>query len=141
MDWSFRLYFHIKTLKVINENIYIYRQQRKGSITNQVKSRNIESLYNIIHYWYNYSYQDNTFKIAYLNYLAYHYVILLTIINKKNCNQEMKKKIYDLQPILKYSENHKVKICNKLFKITGKQIGILILKLYIKLKNKGLVKL
>lgn len=141
LDWSLRLYLKIETIEDINKDVYVYRQQRKGSITNKIGTKNIIDLYNIIKYWYEFEYENKKYQDAYLNYLAYHYVILLTIINKKNCDKEMKKNIYSLINLLNYSENNKVKYCNKLFKIFGKKISILILKIYIFLKNKGLIKI
>lgn len=48
IDWSLGLYLKAKSLKEINKNLYVYRQQRKGSITSKLKENNIVSLYNII---------------------------------------------------------------------------------------------
>lgn len=141
LDWSLRLYLNIKTIEDINEDVYVYRQQRKGSITSKIKQKNIMDLYNIIHNWYNYEYEDKRYRDVYYNYLAYHYITLLCLINKKNCSKELKKRIYDMKELLDYTENNKVKLCQKLFKMVGKRGGILILKMYIYLKNKGIVKI
>jgi len=141
IDWSLKVYLHAKSLKVTNENVYIYRQQRPGSISSRVKEKSVISLFNIIKYWYNYEYDNVYIKRIYLNYLAYQYTILLTIISKKNCNNQLKKEIYSLKDLLNYSENYKVKMCNKIFKIFGIKLGRYILKMYIYLKNKGLIKL
>lgn len=141
MDWTFRLYQEINTYSILNEDVYIYRQSRKGSITNKIKKKNIEDLYSIINYWFKYDYKEDLIKNAYLNYLAYHYVILITLINKSNCDKEMKKKIYALDGIMNYSNNKKVKMCKNLFKFTGRIIGLKILKMYIYLKDLGIVKI
>lgn len=141
MDWTFRLYEKISSYDILNEDVYIYRQARKGSITNKIKNKNVVDLFGIIKYWYNYDYKSDKLKEAYLNYLAYHYVILITLLNKENCSKELKKDIYKLQDILKYSNNKKVKMCSKLFSIFGKKISIKILRFYIYLKNLGLIKL
>lgn len=141
IDWSLKLYLHIKSLTVINQNVYVYRQQRAGSITNSTSEKNILSLFKIIQYWYKYEYSNKKIKEIYLNYLAYQYIILLTIINRKNCNKALKEEIYLLKEILKNNENYKVKISNKIFKVFGYNIGIFILKSYLVFKNKGLVKI
>lgn len=141
IDWSLKLYLHIKSLKVINKNVYVYRQQRAGSITNSTSEKNILSLFKIIKYWYQYEYSNKKIKEIYLNYLAYQYIILLTIINRKNCNKALKEEIYLLKEILKNNENYKVKISNKIFKVFGYNVGILILKSYLLFKNKGLIKI
>lgn len=141
LDWSLRLYLKIQSIQDINQDIYVYRQQRKGSITNKIGKKNILDLYNILYYWYHYEYEKEQFKIAYYNYLAYHYVILLMLINKYNCDKELKSKIYALEDLLNYSENNKVRLCNRLFNTFGKKTGIYILKIYNFLKNKGLIKI
>lgn len=141
IDWSLKLYLHSNSIKIINEEIYVYRQQRKGSITSNIKNKNIISLYKIIKYWYNFDYSNSQYREVYINYLAYQYTILLTILNNKNCSKKLRKDIYKLESILKYSNNKKVILCNKLFKLVGKKIGIIILKMYLFLKNKGIIKL
>ncbi len=141
IDWSLKLYLNVKSMKVINEDVYVYRQQRVGSITNTINEKNVFSLFKIIEYWYKYEYLNERIKEIYLNYLAYEYVILLTIINKKNCRNELKNKIYQLKEILKNNENYKVKMSNKIFKVFGYNVGVLILKNYLFLKNKGLIKI
>lgn len=141
IDWSLKLYLHIKSLKVINQDIYVYRQQRAGSITNSISEKSILSLFKIIKYWYNYEYSNTKIKIIYLNYLAYQYIILLTIMNGKNCNSALKQEIYQLKDILKNDANYRVKISNRIFKIFGYNLGILILKCYLVLKNKGIIKI
>ena len=136
-----KLYLHIKSLKVINQDIYVYRQQRAGSITNSISEKSILSLFKIIKYWYNYEYSNTKIKIIYLNYLAYQYIILLTIMNGKNCNSALKQEIYQLKDILKNDANYRVKMSNRIFKIFGYNLGILILKCYLVLKNKGIIKI
>ena len=141
IDWSLRLYLLINSIYTINLNLYVYRQDREGSITNTGNNKSIVSLYNIIKRWKKYSYPSEEIKNIFLNYLAYQYAILITIVNKNNCSKKIKKEIYSMKDILKYSENYKVKKCNLVINYLGFEIGIYILKLYLKLKNKGLIKL
>lgn len=141
IDWSLRLFMKVKSFKVINENVYVYRQQREGSITTTVKPKTIESLYKIISYWLDYNYEDNEYKEAYMNYMAYEYVVLLGLMNSKNCNKELKKKIYSLKHILIYDKNRKVKIAKKCFKVFGIKFGRVFLKLYLFLKNNNILKI
>ena len=138
IDWSLNLYLHTNSLKVINENIYVYRQQRSGSITNIGGEKSIKSLYYIIKYWYDYSYMNEVTKNTYLNYLAYQYVILLVTASKNRYGKGLRNEIYSLRNILNYSENYKVKLVNKIFKLFGYKIGIMILKIYLLLRSKGL---
>lgn len=141
IDWSLKLYLNVKSIATINKEIYVYRQQRKGSITNKVNTQNISSIKYILKYWVNFNYKDEKIKRLYFNYLAYQYIILLTIINRRNCNKNLKKEIYDLKFLLKYDNNYKVKLSNKIYKLFGISIGTNILKIYLLLKNKGILKL
>jgi len=141
IDWSLRLYFCVNSIEIINKDFYVYRQQREGSVSSKFKEKNITSLYYIIDYWYNYKYLDEKIKENYLNYLSYQYLILISSINKNNCDKELKRKIYKLKSILNYSDNFKVRMSNKAIKLFGFTIGVSILKIYIFLKNKGLVKI
>lgn len=141
MEWMLKVYSKVKSIKYIDKNIYMYRQQRKGSITNIVKSQNIDCLFSIIKTWYDYDFKNEDQKSLYLSFLAYHYLILITEINKNNCSKTLKKEIYEYKNILEYDCNNKVKMCNKLIKVVGLKISILIFRLYIKLKNKGFIRL
>lgn len=141
IDWSLGLYLKAKSLKEINKNLYVYRQQRKGSITSKLKENNIVSLYNIITKWYNYEYENDKQRVIYMNYLAYQYAILICGINKFNCSKKLKKEIFAMKSILDYNSNYKVKIVKKVLDIMGINLGRYIMKLYLVLKNKGIVKI
>ena len=141
IDWSLRIYLNSNSIKLCNEEIYMYRQRRSGSITRKIKNKNIVSLFSIIKKWYNYEYTNEKIKNIYMNYIAYQYSILLTLMNNKNCDKELKKEIYKYSDILKYDENYKVKMSNKIFKIFGIRIGRYFLKMYLFFKNIGMIKL
>lgn len=141
IDWSFRVYMHATTIDYIDDEVYAYRQHRNGSVTFKPSTKAIESLLFILKKWINYNYNDISFKSLFYNYLAYQYIILLTIINNKNCTKKNKREIYELKFILKYDKNRKVRLSNKLFSIFGLRIGSKLLKIYIYLKNKGILKI
>lgn len=141
IKWSLKLYHVINNIFIINEEIYVYRQQRANSITTKTNQKSIESLLKIIQYWYTYRYSSKEEMEMYYNYLAYQYVILLTIINNKNCSIENRNIIYSYKELLKYEKNYKVKLSNKIFKVFGIKKGAYILKIYLKFKNKGLIKI
>lgn len=141
IDWSLKLYLKAQAIQVVNEEIYIYRQQRPGSITTTCKPDSIRSLFCIIKKWYEYDYPDEEIKKIYLNYLAYQYLILLTINNKTNCDATLRTEIYQLKDILNYSANFKVKMANRVFKFTGIRLGVYILKLYWALRKRNMIKI
>ncbi len=141
IDWSLKLYSHCNSIKLINEDIYVYRQQREGSVTTNLSKNNIDSLFYIIKFWSEKEYNNLKLKNIYLNYLAYQYTILLALINKQNCSRKKYKEILTYKYVLENSESHKVKMCNIIFKIFGISLGRYILKSYVFLKNKGIIKL
>lgn len=141
IDWSLKLYLRARTIQIVNEEIYIYRQQRPGSITTTCNSDSIKSLFFIIKKWYEYDYPDEEIKNIYFNYLAYQYLILLTTYNKNNCDAALKTQIYQLKDILKHSANFKVNMANRVFKLMGIRLGVYALKFYWVLRKRNIIKI
>lgn len=139
IDWSLIVFKYTKSVYVLNEPIYVYRKQRTGSTTSFYNFRKTESCYNIIKKWCNYCNAGEKHGDLYLNYIAYQYIILLAAINKKNCSKEIIKELKNYKYLLKYSENFKVRLAEKMYKIFGYNIMILILKTYIYLKDKNVI--
>lgn len=141
LEWILEFFKYAKNYKFINEDIYVYRQQRKGSSTSKTLDKNIDCVFYVIKKWYNYNFKNEDLKNTYLSFLAYHYLIIVSQLNKKNCTNEKKREIYEYNDILKYSSNRKVKLCNKLIRIVGFKFSLLLMRNYIRLKNKGIVKI
>lgn len=141
IDWSLLLYLKARTIQIINEDIYIYRQQRPGSITTTCNSDSIKSLFSIIKKWYEYDYPDEEIKNIYLNYLAYQYLLLLTTSNKNNCDAALRTQIYQWKDILKHSANFKVNMANKVFRLIGIRLGSYALKFYRGLSKRNIIKI
>ncbi len=143
IKWSYSLYLNIFSLETINENIYVYRQQRPNSISSmQGVPKKASDLYSTIKYWLNYDYKNSTQKDLYFNMISYWYIILRVKFSKKLYTDEMKKEIKKLDKLLiEYNDNYKVKKAYKLNKIIGYNATLLIMKIYNNLKNKGIIKL
>lgn len=139
--WSLKLFLNIKNLYLINDELYVYRQQRRGSITYNVEKKNILDMYKIIKHWIKFNYDNTMIQKLYYNYLAYQYVILITLLNKKNSTPKIRKQIYKLNFLLEYDLNFKVRLTNKVINKLGFKLGILSLKIYNFLKNKGIIKI
>lgn len=144
IDWSLKLYLHSSKcrLDVINETIYIYRQQRVGSITAKKSNKRCKDLWYIIKKWYYYNYSNNDTKELYYNYLAYQTLVLLTICPKRAFNKNEYysiKKIY--KELAKYNDNYKVNLFKKMSKFLGVTITLNLTKFYLVLKNKGVIKI
>lgn len=142
IDWSLKLYLKINSIYVFNCELYSYRQQRVGSITSKVTKKNMKDLYNIINYWYYYNYYDNNIRNMYFNYLSYQYLILVTK-SKKNMFTKSEwniiKNIGD--EILELANSRKVNMFNKIRKFFGFSFSVIIMKFYLLLKNKGILKI
>jgi len=139
IDWSLEVFIYAKSVYVLNEPIYVYRKQRSGSTTSFYNFAKTKSCYNIIKKWCDYCNNDEKHRDLYLNYIAYQYIILLAAVNKKNCSKEVKQKLKNYKYLLNYSENFKVRLAEKMYKIFGYNIMIFILKAYIFLKDKNVV--
>ncbi len=141
IDWSLMLYQYIAQIQVVPEIIYVYRKQRKNSITYSVNSEKINLAMQLIEKWLNFDYNENNeLKDLYYNYITYQYLILITNMNKKNSSLGFRKKAYDMRWLLYYDNIFKVKKANEIYKIMGYNIMRLVLKIYMKLNKKGIYK-
>ena len=137
IDWSLKLYLYTKSFEIYNYDIYCYRQNREGSVTTNVTEKNINSLFLILKYWCKYKYPNKTLKDYYFNYLAYQFVILLTIANYKKYQAE----IYRYMFLLDYDKCYKVRLSKKVIRIFGVRNAKRILMIYEKIKRRGIIKL
>jgi len=140
--WSYSIYKEIKSISITNYDIYGYRQQRIGSISTEKSKKLANDLLYVIDYWYNYNYESDIWKNLYFNMIAYWYLILRTKFSRNNFSIDDNNKIKNMGNILlKYNCNFKVNIASKLKKIIGLNNTIKIMKIYLVLKNKGVIKL
>lgn len=142
LKWSYIVYLNINNIESLNENIYVYRQQRLNSISTIKGKKNVHDLYEIIKYWLNYEYENDTQKHLYYNMISYWYLILRVKYNNKYYSDDMRIYFKKMdKEILLYHNNCKVNKAYKLSKILGYRLTIYAMKTYIFLKNKGIVKL
>lgn len=140
--WSYNLYFYISSLSILNENIYVYRQGREGSISTLKNKKNCQDLYYIINYWKNYNFENNDLKKLYYNMISYWYLIYRTLY-KKNCYSIDQINEFESMDslFLLYHDNFKVLKAYKLSKIIGIKFTFKILKLYQKIKKIGWIRM
>lgn len=125
IDWTIKMLLSIKEFKICNNEFYYYRQQREGSITNNINLKNVMDLLDTIKKWKEKCDDgdiDSSLKDSLLGILAYQYCIVLGHLysikdyEKNNIFLDVK----DLKMLLNYCKNKKV----KLVKITQKVFGI-----------------
>ena len=142
IDWSLNLYLFVNKITVLNEKIYMYRQQRKGSITNKTSSKNMKDLLYIVNKWYNYDYKDDRLRDIYLNYIAYQYLIVITKSSSEMFDDKELKQINEIgRKIFNYSKSKKVKLAKIIKTIFGLKFTIIFMRFYLKLKNKGILRI
>lgn len=142
IDWSLAIYLKAKTISIINKDIYVYRQQRIGSITSKNDNKRSKDLLYVINKWYNYIYSSTQTKNIYYNYLAYQLLVLKVISKKNFFSKEEFELLKTLEnKLLDYDDNYKVKLYIKYSKILGKSGATALMKIYNYLKNWSIIKL
>lgn len=136
LDWSARLMLAAKSITLVNDPVYVYRVGRKGSITGTLKLKNLidtkQSIDNCLNI--DLSQYTDSFRKAYLSYVAYKYVIWMAEGNAVDDNGkecligEMKKKYW----LLAYDLSPKVKIIKYLYKMLGYDKTAAILGMFLK---------
>lgn len=111
IEWIIRVLKSFNKAYFLNTPYYYYRQNRDGSITNKVFSKNINSMLEIINKHATRLPKNKT-EESINHFLAYEYTILLA--NYKSLSKDEKSKVnqnvYDLKWLLKYRNNSKVKL-------------------------------
>jgi len=148
IEWYLRVFPFIKTIETINEPFYIYRTQRVGSITSTIGLNNIIDLTQTIKERYIYIKKEECnfsklFVKCYNSYLAYQLTIIIgyySFLDYEERN-DIKKKIKELIPILRFDLYKKTKYINYMFRFLGLSFTSSILAHYIKLRKKGKISL
>ena len=143
IKWSYQLYLCVKNkIKYISKDIYVYRQQRTGSLTQQKNKKAAGDLMSTVNYWLNYDYSSEEYKNLYLNMIAYWYLIIRVNYNSECYTKQMKEEFKNIDKfIFHYHENYKVKMAWNFKRIFGLKITIFLMKIYNNFKNIGFIKL
>ena len=119
-----------KKFSILNSTQYMYRQNRKGSLTNVVKEKNVQDTLEGIRTGLsdlkNYSVE---IQKALNIYFAISYISILPYVNPYIDNFKIKELLYQYKYLLKYAKD----IENRAFKLTGLLANLLGIKFSIKL--------
>ncbi len=137
IEWLVRALKTANSIEALNVPYYYYRQNRFGSITNSVTSKNINSIVSIIK---KHVVKSPEGVDVYINhFLAYEYIILLA--NYMSLSNEEKEKvngnIFEYKWILKYYNNKKVKLVYYITKIFGVRCAAYLLSKFLAYKKKN----
>lgn len=139
-EWILRLLRVLNKVEIIDMPLYIFRMNRKGSITNSIKQKNIVDLLQIIENSLDF-YRKNKDKsymkleLCYCSYLWFSALGLnfrLPPHERNNLNELFLK----TRAVCTYSSSRKTKLCYALYRVLGHTCMTSILGSYIKLKNK-----
>lgn len=137
IDWSLRLYEKVKTIKIFNEPIYVYRQNIDGSVSSFYNEKKSEDCISFVSNWCEKcKSEDFKYRTLYLNYIAYQYTIMIAFLNRHNCTKNNLKKLKKYKWLLKYNLNFKVNKVGMVYKLFGYKLTVIILRFYVFLKEK-----
>ena len=136
MDWCGDLLLYCKRFDFYETPLYVYRQQRNGSITTGKNEKLVSDKLYMCEKGYKQaiSLEDKDTRLLLASYYAYEYSVALGISGGIK-NKQILLNLKDLQQLLKYDICNKVKQVNKLKKIVGYQLTRMSLCLFVKIKK------
>lgn len=134
-DWYYKVVLHIKSLELINEPLYVYRQ-RLGSTTKTYTAKNLEDLLWVIEKWINVVTKGDEAgsKIVIRNSLAKQYCNAIIGYSQIDVPVQYFQRMKDLNYLLDYSDNPRVRKFRFLNRFLGFRCTVSLLKLINKLK-------
>lgn len=134
-DWYYKVVAHVKTLALIDEALYVYRQ-REGSTTKTYKDKNLEHLLWIIEKWTKYiengKLTEN--KMVIRNSLAKQYCHAILGYSSLKKSEAFYEKLKKYNYLLQYSNTPRVKKFRLMHKFLGLKGTIEFLRLLKKIK-------
>lgn len=136
MDWCGDLLIYCKRFDFYEKPLYVYRQQRSGSITSGKTEKLVADKIYMCKKGYNQAKQmEDTKKGSLLaSYYAYEYSVTLGI-SRNVKNQKILNDMKELQNLLDYDLCNKVKQVNKLKKMIGYSLTRKALCFFVKVKR------
>lgn len=143
-QWMIRMLREMRTVKIIDEPLYICRTDRKDSITHTIKKKNIIDLLDIVEQSIDY-YKSNAsqscikeLELCYASYLWFSALGLSATLNKAE-KKDVKADFLRTSCVCDYSNSKKTKLCHVVLKTCGLDITTFILGMYIKMKGKYII--
>jgi len=131
VDWFPKVMLNAKTFDALNCIFYVYRKQRKNSVTFKVEFEDLKDIFSSIKKWitniHSGDYSTDTRKYM-LSFFALLYAVLLGLIpliknssmhNFKNEYKNIQKDIKRYSWILNYDSDIKIKIVKIIYKLFG----------------------
>lgn len=142
-EWMIRLLRCLQSVEILNYPLYIYRAGRDGSVTGNIKKKNITDMLEIVQDSINY-YDNNTndVKNEELCFASYLWFCALGLANRLNKSElkEVKPLFKNTSSVCAYSNSRKTKLSNLVYKICGFNLTVKILGAYLKRKKNDTAK-
>ncbi len=128
IEWCIRLFSANPKIDALTDPVYIYRQNRAGSVTSKIKFQNVWDLCNIIENAPNIlSDKENPIHAAMMNYVSYQVLIAVALPFRKSTDITKKQKaeihrrlkVFCKKYLKKYQRHPKVKKAVKVYQILG----------------------
>lgn len=135
IPWFINLLDKCDKCVFINDYIYVYRQNRAGSITATGGERSFNSLLDIVKNELNLI-EGRSFtteaKDALLSFLAYEVSIMISCVCSLSKEKQTvaRKELKQLCWLLKYTQNPKVRVVGRIYNIFGYAVTEVLLRLY-----------
>lgn len=138
-EWMIRILRCLDKVEIIDEPLYIYRAGRPGSITNNVKLKNVSDVLDIIEssilfYDMNKKQTLKKYELCYCSYLWFSALGLSYKFNKQE-RHGLKQKFKRTSCVCSYSNSPKTRLAYLVFRVCGFNATTIILGKYISLKS------
>lgn len=137
IDWCGKLLLKTEKFAYLDRSIYIYRQQRSGSITSCVKDMNLmEDRLSLCRKGYNEALMQDNQKKKYLlaSYYAYEYAVLLG--TSTGASPETVLQMKQIKDIMKYNLSKKVRLVENVSRVLGFDFTRILMCIFVNLKNR-----
>lgn len=139
-EWMLRILRVLNKVEIIDRPLYICRMNRKNSITNSIKHKNILDLLKIIESSQNYykKHEDEPYmklELCYCSYLWFSALGLSFRLPPEE-RRDLKALFMNTRAVCTYSRSTKTRLSYAFYRIIGHTGMIIILGFYIKLKNR-----
>ena len=142
-EWMIRLLRCLRCVEVLDYPLYIYRAGRDGSVTGNIKQKNITDMLEIVQDSIDfYDKNTNDVKNEELCFASYLWFCALGLANRLNHTelQEVKPLFKNTSSVCAYSNSKKTKLSNLVYKIFGFNLTVKILGAYLKRKKNDTAK-
>lgn len=139
IDWIIKVSNCLPKCVYLDEHFYIYRKGRKESVTGNVNFEFLMSFAQMLKNLMHYSYCDESVRKLLLGYVAYEYGILMAqTANMSDTagKKEIKKELRTMQQLLQYDVHPYVKKINRVKRLLGFDLTMLLLGYYLKYRRK-----